>query len=157
VGSLVGSLVMASLGNYRSKGRLLVLTAGLFGLFLVLFAYSPWFGLSLALLAVAGALSMAYGTSVDTLLQTLAPDAMRGRVMGLQALTVGMSPLGGLWAGAIASVSILGAPFAVGLGGAIAAGGALLMARGAHRLKEPEPMPVASSEREPQPVQGNGS
>jgi fucose permease len=55
--------------------------------------------------------------TTNTLLQTMSPDELRGRVMSVFMLTWGLMPLGTLPAGAIASS--LGAPFAVGLGGLI--------------------------------------
>ena len=60
---------------------------------------------------------MAYDATMGALLQLLVPDAMRGRVMGLYVFTFGFTPLGGFFAGAVASV--LGAPIAIGLGGGI--------------------------------------
>ena len=64
-----------------------------------------------------GAMSMAYDTTMGALLQLSVLDAMRGRIMGMYVLTFGFPSVGGFVAGAIASV--LGAPFAIGLGGGI--------------------------------------
>jgi MFS family permease len=59
---------------------------------------------------------MVITASVNTLLQTLVDDAMRGRVMSLYTMAfIGMSPLGSLVGGAIATR--YGAPLAVSLGG----------------------------------------
>ena len=121
VGALVSTAMVANLGDVRSKGKMVALSAGGFGLFLVVFALTPLLPFSFVIAALAlvlvGAMSMAYDTTMGALLQLLVPDAMRGRVMGLYVFTFGFTPLGGFVAGAIASVA--GAPFAIGLGGGI--------------------------------------
>ena len=47
----------------------------------------------------------------------MVPDRMRGRVMGFYGMTWSIMPLGGLQAGALASIGFIGAPFAVVIGG----------------------------------------
>ena len=64
-----------------------------------------------------------YMTSVNTLLQSLVPDQLRGRVMGVYSLTWSLLPLGGLVSGSVATLT--SAPFAVGLGGVLVASMAL--------------------------------
>lgn len=88
--------------------------------FLVLlpaFALSRSFPLSLALLGMAGIASAVYLNFSMTLIQTLVPDDIRGRVMAVWSFTWFMMPLGGFQAGAVAS--ILGTPAAVAMGGSI--------------------------------------
>lgn len=116
-GSLVGTVGVASLGDFRRKGLLLGLAAGGAGLSLVLFATSSWYPLSLLLAALAGGTLMAYDPTMATVLQVLSTDAMRGRMMGLYALTFGFTPLGGFAAGIVATV--LSAPIAIGLSGGV--------------------------------------
>ncbi|HEV2122475.1 MAG TPA: MFS transporter, partial [Chloroflexota bacterium] len=119
-GALSGALLVASLGNARRRG-LLQLGAGIaYGLALLLFAMSRRFELSLALLFAGSACSMVFSSINQTFLQTLAPDAMRGRVLSVLTLTTfGMMPLGGMLAGAAAER--WGASTTVGIGGAICA------------------------------------
>ena len=124
-GALLGAIVVASLGDFSRKGFLMICSAGMSGLFLLLFAMSPWFIASLALIACVGATLMTVDATMATLLQLMTSDGMRGRIMGLYALTFGFTPVGGFLAGAIAS--ILGAPFSVGLGGTIVCGTAIYM------------------------------
>ncbi|MFC1935544.1 MFS transporter [Chloroflexota bacterium] len=116
-GAMVGTLAVAGLGDFRNKGGLLVSSAATAGLFLVLFALSPWYFVSLGLVTVVGASLMAYDVTMGTLLQLLSPDAMRGRVLGLYGLTYGFTPVGGFLAGIIATA--ISAPFAIGAGGVI--------------------------------------
>ena len=117
VGALAGTLAVASLGDFKAKGAMLALTSGGAGLCLLLFALSPWFAVSLILLALVGGTIMAYDATMATLLQLLTTDAMRSRILGLYGLTFGFTPLGGFIAGVVATV--LSAPFAIGMGGAI--------------------------------------
>lgn len=119
-GALLGTLAMAALGNFPHKGWLLLGGAVLFGAFLILFGVATQvlgsFPLALLLLFLAGISTSMYMISVMTTLQSLVPDALRGRVMGIYGMTWSLMPLGAMQGGAIAQYA--GAPFAVGLGGA---------------------------------------
>lgn len=117
IGALFGLLTVATLGNFKYKGWLLLSTCFLFGVMLILFAMSPWYPVSFALLIGAGGVSAVYDTVMATALQTIVPDEMRGRVLGTYVLTWGMAPLGGIQAGAVAN--FFGANVAVSIGGAI--------------------------------------
>ena len=114
VGAMVGIIAVASLGDFQRKGRLLLLSCTGTGLFLLLFAFSPWFLVSMALIALLNVALWAYDSTMGALLQLLASEEMRGRVMGLYGLTWGFTSLGGFTAAAIASVA--GAPIALAVG-----------------------------------------
>ena len=119
-GALAGALLVASLGTFRRRGLLQLGGAAAYGLALVLFAASRRLELSLALLFVGSAGSMVANALNQAFLQSLAPDAMRGRVLGVLTLTTfGLMPLGGLLAGAAAER--WGAAVVVGAGGAASA------------------------------------
>jgi MFS family permease len=61
------------------------------------------FGAAVAVLAVLGCLQILFSTGCNTTLQLSSPDALRGRVMGLYALTfAGMTPFGSLLVGTVA-------------------------------------------------------
>ena len=68
-------------------------------------------------------------TATNTLIQSMVPDALRGRVMAIYSMMfMGMAPVGALLAGVLAHR--LGATTTVGLGGAVCiAGGLVLLAR----------------------------
>ncbi|HEY3117263.1 MAG TPA: MFS transporter, partial [Chloroflexota bacterium] len=104
VGALLGSVVVATAGNTGKQGLLMLGGAAVFGLALVGFALSPWFGFSLALMAVSGLCNTSYGTQANSLLQIHTPAEMRGRVMGVYYIQRGLTPFGSLFAGALASV-----------------------------------------------------
>ena len=117
LGSLAGAVLVASFGNYRKKGMLLIVSTGGFGLFLALFAVSEILYISAVFICLAGAMATIYDVNMNTLLQSLSPDRTRGRIMGLLVLTYGISPLGGFQAGIIASM--VSAPFAIFIGGSM--------------------------------------
>lgn len=117
VGGVVGSLLVAFLGDFKAKGLVQLGFALLSGVAVILFALSRSFPLSLALVGVTGAGLIGYLSLNNTLLMTQASPEFRGRVMSIIAITWGMQPLAALPAGAIAEV--LGAPFMVGAGGAL--------------------------------------
>ena len=79
---------------------------------LLLFALSTWYGLSLALVFVAGLAQAIAWTAIATLILSNTEQAMRGRVMGLRAGVVISLPFGNFLAGAVAER--FGAPIAQG-------------------------------------------
>jgi len=102
VGGLISSLVTASLGDFRGKGRLLMAAGVVFGASLILFGNIPYLAPVLLLLVVIGAAGNACMVSTNCLLQTHAQERMRGRVMSVYMMTWGLMPLGTLPAGALA-------------------------------------------------------
>ena len=120
LGALLGTLVTASLGNFRRKGLLLLGGAVLFGVFLILFATtSEIFSslpLALGLVFLAGMSTSVYMITVMSTLQLLVPNELRGRVMGIYGMTWSLLPIGAMQAGAIAEYT--SAALAVGVGGA---------------------------------------
>jgi MFS family permease len=117
IGATLSTLTVASLGDFQHKGKLLVFTAIGTGLTLILFAFSPWFAISLIMVALVGALIMAYDVTMSTMLQITSASDMRGRVLGFYGLTFGFTPIGGFVAGSIATA--FSASIAVGAGGVI--------------------------------------
>jgi MFS family permease len=119
IGALAGALLLASRQNTRGLGRWVAFAAMGFGAGLVLFSLSRVLWLSVAILALVGFSMMIQMGSSNTLLQSMAPDRLRGRVMSVYSMMfMGMAPFGALLAGAAASR--LGAPLTVTGGGAIA-------------------------------------
>jgi MFS family permease len=117
LGSLISALLIASLGRFNYKGRLL--TAGMFAFpaLLLVFALVRWLPFALLVLVGVGVAAILVMNLANALVQTLVPDALRGRVMSVYSMTFfGLMPLGALWAGAVAEYA--GAPTAVLLGAA---------------------------------------
>ena len=102
VGGLLGSLGIAALGDIQWKGQLLLVTGGLSGVGLILFAQAPSFPLALACLLVINLAGNAYMVTRSTLLQTMTDRRMRGRVVSISRLVWGLMPLGTIPAGALA-------------------------------------------------------
>lgn len=116
LGSLMGALTLASRRSIRRLGRLIAIAAGTFGVSLIGFALSQTLLLSCLFVTVTGFAIMLTTASINTVLQTLVQDEMRGRIMSLYTMAfVGMTPVGGLVGGAIATR--VGAPVAVVAGG----------------------------------------
>ena len=125
-GALVGVLAVAWFSHSRGKGMQALSGALLFGILLILFAASNSYLLSLALAFMLGVASQFYMTTISTVIQVNLPNELRGRVMGIYGLAWELMPVGGMIAGAIAEFA--GAPIAVGFGGFMVAGMALLVA-----------------------------
>ncbi|MFF9347408.1 MFS transporter [Streptomyces sp. NPDC014734] len=102
IGGLVGSLVIAGLGDFRHKGGVFVIGTAVWASLWVLFALSRSVPLSFVLMCLIGLSSAAFGVLQTTLLLlTTAPD-VHGRALGLQELAIGIMPLATLTLGAIA-------------------------------------------------------
>jgi MFS family permease len=115
VGAVLGALTVASRHGVRGLGRMVALAAAGFGTALILFSASRWFWASVALMVPVGYFMMLQMTCTNTLVQTLSPDRLRGRVMSVYSMMVmGMMPFGSFFAGAIAQH--LGAPRTVATG-----------------------------------------
>ena len=102
-GSIMGALVVAATGNTPRKGRVVVLTLMVLGALMVGFSLSRWLPMSCALLFFAGAAMITVFATLSSLVQLLAHDNMRGRVMSVYNVAFrGGMPMGSLLAGALA-------------------------------------------------------
>lgn len=114
VGSLVGALMIASLGQKNSRGWMLSVATFVLPVAVLIFAQLRWIPGTLFLLAFVGWGMLVWGNVTNALLQTEAPDELRGRVMALFVLLLfGLQPVGALLVGNLASV--IGAPWAATL------------------------------------------
>jgi MFS family permease len=118
VGALAGSLYLASRRTVLGLGRWIAAMSGLFGIGLIAFSFSTNVPLSMAFLVVMGFAVIVQLAACNTILQTIVEERQRGRVMSLYTTAfLGMSPLGSLFAGSIASA--IGAPRTLQIGGSI--------------------------------------
>ena len=125
VGAFIGALVVATYGHLFTPRKLALGGVWLFSIALLAFALTRNFYLALVFLTFAGFGMLLFFSTSNTVLQTIVPDEMRGRVMGVWSLVFGaMIPLGSLEAGAVAHW--FGTPFALGFGAVICAVSALI-------------------------------
>jgi MFS family permease len=123
VGALVGALSLAARRGVHGLERWVALSSAGFGTSIILFSWSRSFWLSAGLLLPAGFFMIGQMASSNTLVQTVTPDNLRGRVMSVYSMMfIGMAPFGSLLAGALADR--LGAPNTVMIGGLVCVAGA---------------------------------
>ncbi len=118
IGSLVGSLTLASLGNVSYKNFLLLGMIILFGVSLFIFAWSPWYIVSLGILFFVGMGFTGFISMATTILQLSTPPELRGRVMSFMLISAALHFIGALPQGVVADYY----SFQIAI-----AGGALLM------------------------------
>ena len=103
VGAVIGTLVLAGRTHIAGLPKVIVTSAMTMGASFVVFAWSPSFYLSLAMMPLIGFSVMRQMAAANTLIQSLIPDHYRGRTMALYAMTVvGLGPFGSLAAGGLA-------------------------------------------------------
>ncbi len=118
VGSICGSLGIASLGNIAKKGRFALSMLICLGLGIAGFSFSTTLPVSYAMLALVGASMMAVFATVTSLVQLIITNQMRGRVMSVYNFAFrGGMPMGNLVSGWL--VPIFTAPIVLGVNGAV--------------------------------------
>ena len=135
-GSIVGALVVAWLGKFKHMGLTSLLMQVVYGVLIVVFAMSRVLLASEILLFFIGLPLMMVFSTVTSLVQLIAPNDMRGRVMSIYMVAFrGGMPLGSLAAGWTAS--LVSAPVVLGVNGlllSLVAGWFLLHSHGVREL-----------------------
>jgi MFS family permease len=117
-GSILGALIVAWRGKFPKMGWTALLVQAVYGILIICFAVSRVLWLSDILLFMTGAALMIVFSTVTSLVQMIAPNEMRGRVMSIYMLAFrGGMPLGSLVSGYLATY--LGAPLVIGINGAL--------------------------------------
>jgi MFS family permease len=99
-GALVAGLVLESRGLLQARAASAFVLAMLWCVAIAAFAAVSWYPLALALLFVAGFLELSFNAMAQTLVQVRAPAAIRGRVIGLYAMSgLGMRTFSGVTVG----------------------------------------------------------
>lgn len=105
LGAFVVAVIQAHRSPYRRAGQTLLLSVAVFGLATIVFGLSTSFWLSLIMLAIIGGSDNISVVIRQTLVQTLTPDSMRGRVSAVNQVFIGASnELGGLESGVTAKL-----------------------------------------------------
>ncbi|HXA06565.1 MAG TPA: MFS transporter [Bryobacteraceae bacterium] len=134
VGALFGALTLAAKTGIKGLGRWVTITCATLGISLFLFSFSTSFWLSAALLLPCGYSMMLQMACSNTLIQTIVPDHLRGRVMSLYSMMfMGMAPFGAFFGGALANR--VGAPMTVRVGGIACVLGAIWFGRALPELR----------------------
>ncbi len=120
VGSLVATFMVASLGNFRSRGMLNMGSIILVTVTLFFFGLSSRLALSLVIIGVLGFFNTSFRLANNALVQSRVPDVLRGRVTSIYAMDHGFQPVGSLLLGLLASSEVLGPQRAVALAGLVA-------------------------------------
>ena len=117
-GSILGALIVAWLGKFPKMGWTALLVQAAYGVLIIAFSVSRVLWLSDILLFFTGAALMVVFSTVTSLVQLIAPNEMRGRVMSIYMIAFrGGMPLGSLVSGWLAT--FLGAPLVIGINGAL--------------------------------------
>jgi MFS family permease len=118
LGAVIGSTFFIGMGHRPAQGKILFISAILYGLGFAVFGLAPSFTLALVLLAFVGATDTVWAAARGTILQMLTPERFRGRVMGVfQLSNRGLHPLGQTETGLV--VPLIGAREATFLGGVL--------------------------------------
>jgi len=95
LGAVIGSGLFLAIGQKPYQGKILIVTAILYGLFFGLFGMAPSFAIALAMMTLIGLTDTVWGAARGTIMQMVTPDKFRGRVMGVfQLSNRGLHPLG---------------------------------------------------------------
>ncbi|MFZ1130145.1 MAG: MFS transporter [Terriglobales bacterium] len=135
VGALFGALTLAAkTGGVKGLGRWVAISCASLGISLFCFSFSHTFWLSVLFLLPAGYSMMLQMACSNTLIQTMVPDQLRGRVMSVYSMMfMGMAPFGAFFGGALAHR--IGAPITVAIGGVTCFLGAVWFGRSLPELR----------------------
>lgn len=120
IGALAGALTVATAGHVFPPRNVALGGVWLFSGALFVFSFTTNYYIALFWMALGGFGMLLFFSTSNTVMQTIVPDEMRGRVLGVWGVIFGaMIPLGSLEAGFLADW--LGAPFALAFGAVICA------------------------------------
>jgi MFS family permease len=124
-GALAGALLLATRRGVTGLGRWVAISCGAFGIALTVFAFSTTFWVAALFLSIVGFTMMLQMGSSNTLIQTMTPDRLRGRVMAVYSMMfMGMAPFGSMFAGFMAER--VGAPATIAIGASTCIIGAIV-------------------------------
>jgi MFS family permease len=116
LGAVIGSSIYLAVGQRPHQGRILIVSAILYGIAFALFGVAPTFALALLLMVFIGMTDTVWGASRGTIMQMITPDKFRGRVMGVfQLSNRGLHPLGQVESGLL--IPLIGVREATVFGG----------------------------------------
>jgi MFS family permease len=117
-GSVVGALIVAWLGKFKRMGLTALLVQVVYALLMIVFARSRVLWMSDIILFFSGVALMVVFSTITSLVQLIAPNDMRGRVMSIYMVAFrGGMPLGSLVSGYLAT--FISAPRVLELNGVL--------------------------------------
>lgn len=129
LGSLLGTVIAASLGRVRRRGLVAYSAVVAWGAIIVAFGVQTNLAPALLFIFLAGVCHWTVSGTAHLILQTQTPDEYRGRVIGLYVLTaLALPPLGVLLSGSLATLTSLPAAL-VAAGVIVGAMGLYVMVR----------------------------
>ena len=147
IGSFAGVFVASGFTLPSHQRKLLTGGSIGLGLFMIAFAFSSNYWLSLGLLFVVGLGASVFNVGIQTNLQMLVADKYRGRVMGVWGMVhSSVRPMGELQFGGVAAA--ISAPFAFILSGALVVACALLIAARSRQMRQLSDLRTAATARE---------
>ena len=102
IGMVVGTMVVASLGDFRAKGKLVIGAVAMAVVVMAAFSRMTWFLGGFGMLVLLSLFMPLVYTTVQAVVQGIIPDRLRGRISGFAMVTWGAFPMGSLLAGALA-------------------------------------------------------
>lgn len=107
VGALISALLLASKAKRIKKGWAIIIGGLVYSTGLVGFALSKEFYFSAMMLVLVGSGLVISSSSINSLIQELVPDKLRGRVVGIWSfIFAGMAPIGSLFVGIVAKITM---------------------------------------------------
>jgi MFS family permease len=104
VGAFGGALALAAMGKVK-RGRIFMVSTYSFALLLIAFSFTRHLGLAAVILVGIGLVMLLTGSLANGLMQSIAPDELRGRVVSAYVFTyVGLAPIGSFLTGAAADL-----------------------------------------------------
>lgn len=125
---------MASLGNLDRKGTILFTTLSLATIGIILFSHSNWLIIATILLAVVGVCELCFIVIKNTLIQSIVPDHIRGRVSSIYMAEHGLTPVGTLFLASL--MEIWDAHTSIAISGIMALGLVLFIATRVRQLRK---------------------
>lgn len=120
IGAFAGAIALAAIGRTVSRGRIFIASTYLFAALLILFSLTTHFAVATGLLVGIGLVMLLTGSLANGLMQSIAPDELRGRVVSAYVFTyVGLAPIGSFLIGAAAD--------AIGVQWALAASATIML------------------------------
>ena len=117
LGAVVSLFILGLLTYYKNKFSLLIGSGLILATSLLVFPASPWFPIALFLTVAVGGMVTAFVAVETTLIQSIIPDQVRGRVLSWREVLFGLGPTGSILFGAIAQNT--GVPISLAIAGGI--------------------------------------